>query len=273
MLKYLILSLDHSLQEWILKRNFPYQILTTKDDNISRIPLSECLAIVDTDSALESFVARHIHIPTIAILNSVHEDQQLYGATYLAEYVEVIDECFLTLVYNRFHKIPLIVGETTRTIIKELTPNDCDGLYDLYNSVGPNDNVAPLPTNRDDTRNALSDYMKNSYGFFGYGLWGIFAKSSNMLIGYCGIEQRTKEGETYFELSYLIHKDYQQNNLGYEVCKEIIELAKNEYELPELALFTSKENTASMRLAKKLGFQQLPFLLNGLVSFIIDISN
>lgn len=273
MLKYLVLSLDPSLQEVIIKSGFPYQILTITDDHLTHISLSECLAIVDTDFAIEAFTARHIAMPTIGVLNSVYADQQLYGATYLAEYVDVIDQPFLELVYNRYHKVPLVVGETSRTLIKELTPDDCDALYDLYDSIGSNPNVEPLPADRDETRNAITQYVKNGYGFFGYGLWGVFLKSTQQLIGYCGIEQHTKSGKTYFELSYMIHKAYQRQNLGYEVCQKIITIAESTYELPELALFTSKENTASIQLAKKLGFRQLPFLINERVSFIMNISN
>ena len=47
-------------------------------------------------------------------------------------------------------------------------------------------------------------YIQNVYSFYGFGLWGVFGKTSKKLIGRCGLENETSDGATAIELSYLL---------------------------------------------------------------------
>lgn len=97
-------------------------------------------------------------------------------------------------------------------------------------------------------------YIVNRYPFYDYGMWTILDKSTGMVIGRAGLEEREVDGEVYTELGYMIHHLYRRKGIAFEVCQAILEYAKTILYLEEIHLFVHVGNTASKRLAQKLGF-------------------
>lgn len=97
-------------------------------------------------------------------------------------------------------------------------------------------------------------YIVHRYPFYGYGMWTILDKSTGMVIGRAGLEEREVDGEIYTELGYMIHYLYRRKGIAFEVCQAILEYAKNALYLEKIHLFVHPDNTASKRLAEKLGF-------------------
>ena len=106
-------------------------------------------------------------------------------------------------------------------------------------------------------------YIRHMYGYYGYGTWLVFHRESGQLIGRAGLENKdytnggrtvTFSGQTELELGYIIAPEYQGQGYATEVCRAIIEFAINETEFDRINCLIDAENTASVNLAKKLGF-------------------
>ena len=173
-------------------------------------------------------------------------------ATYAADAL-VYDEKDLTKdyiehVYNRHYKIPCKILETERTYLRETYVDDLDALYDLYGHDEIMEFIPPL-FERKEEEQYHRDYYDKIYSFYDYGMWGVFDKNTDQMIGRCGIDPH----EYGAELGYIISPEYQGRGIAFEVCSAIIRYAK-EIELPELWAKIDERNKASVNLAKKLGF-------------------
>lgn len=167
------------------------------------------------------------------------------GTRYAVESLAELDIEYLERVRRRYNHIPWDIGETDRCLIRELSLSDLPALYELYAKPGMTDYVEPLYDYETELEYQKA-YIENMYGFYEYGMWLVFSKETGKLIGRAGLE--------HDELGYMIAPELQ--NLGYatEVCRFIIDYARENTDFEELYCRIDERNEASVRLAKKLGF-------------------
>ena len=171
------------------------------------------------------------------------------------------DEGFLYEVYCRFHGIPLDVLQTTRCYVRELCLDDMDSLYELYSSEGFTEFMEPL-FDYEEELEYEKKYIRNIYGIYGFGMWLVFDKATERLIGRCGLEYKEQEnGEAAVELGYGIHADFRKKGYATEVCSAIMKYAKDRNLLPILCRI-DPQNAASVALARKLGFIAADEIIN-----------
>ncbi len=174
-------------------------------------------------------------------------------ASYVVYDEEDIDDDMLELVCARKYNEPLVIARTQRFIIREMTVGDLPHLYELYETLSDCQYVKPLHEYEDEKTFTIK-YIENMYGFFGYGLWLVFDKTTGELVARAGIENRSIDGQNCQELGYLVKKSWQGKHVTWEVMNQIVELAKDRFELEELYICTMKTNIPSIQLALKLGF-------------------
>lgn len=176
------------------------------------------------------------------------------GSTpYVITKLEGISPQYLRLIYARGRKEPLVIATTRRLLIREMALSDLDALYALYETLSDCPYVEPL-YNRDEETIFTQRYIQNMYGFYEYGLWLVFERKTNTLVGRVGLENREIDGNVCQELGYLIGKPWQGRGYAKEAC-----LAALSYGFTELALETvfvciQNTNKPSAALAKELGF-------------------
>ncbi len=214
---------------------------------------SDCIVIEDSHNGV--MAATYAAICCLGYLNPNSGTQDLSQASYLAESLEGIDLNFLQMVHAHSNHLPWTVFTTDRCIVREISTDDMDALYELYNHPDMTQYMEGLLKNREDELEFTRAYIENMYYFYGYGLWVIIDKQTGQLIGRAGLSHREVDGVTEAELGYCIRHDYQKQGIAYEVCNNIIQLAQNQFEITHLNIFTRPENTASIRLAEKLGFE------------------
>ena len=146
---------------------------------------------------------------------------------------------------RRYNHIPWDIGETDRCLIRELSLSDLPALYELYDKPGMTDFVEPLYDYETELEYQKA-YIENMYGFYEYGMWLVFSRKTGKLIGRAGLE--------HDELGYMIAPEFQNQGYATEVCRFIIDYARKNTEFEELYCRIDERNTASVRLAKKLGF-------------------
>ncbi len=202
-----------------------------------RIPesLTDCLWIVS--SKQQKQIADSLGIA------SVGEPQ--CGTRYAVESLAELDIEYLERVRRRYNHIPWDIGETDRCLIRELSLSDLPALYELYDKPGMTDYVEPLYDYETELEYQKA-YIENMYGFYEYGMWLVFSKETGKLIGRAGLE--------HDELGYMIAPELQNRGYATEVCRFIIDYARENTDFEELYCRIDERNEASVRLAKKLGF-------------------
>lgn len=202
-----------------------------------RIPesLTNCIWIVS--SKQQKQIADSLGIA------SVGEPQ--CGTRYAVESLAELEIEYLERVRRRYNHIPWDIGETDRCLIRELSLSDLPALYELYDKPGMTDFVEPLYDYETELEYQKA-YIENMYGFYEYGMWLVFSKETGKLIGRAGLEHN--------EMGYMIAPELWNQGYATEVCRFIIEYARKNTDFEELYCRIDERNTASVRLAKKLGF-------------------
>ena len=190
---------------------------------------------------------------------------ELWGADYVVMDENAIDEALAERVYKRHTGEPWTIAETKRCIIRELTMDDIDALFELYSKPGITDFVEPL-YDYDKECEYERAYIEHMYGYYEYGMWLIFSKDTGELIGRAGLENRDycDERETQgvpgayhseMELGYIIAPEYQRQGYATEVCQAILEYAWENLCPDRINCLIDENNYPSRRLVEKLGFQ------------------
>lgn len=166
-------------------------------------------------------------------------------ASYVVYDEDDIDDDMLKLVCARKYNESLVIAETERFIIREMTVGDLPHLYELYETLSDCIYVEPLYGYEEEKAFTIK-YIENMYGFFGYGLWLIFDRKTGELVARAGIENRSIDGQNCQELGYLVKKNWQGKHVAWEVMSRIVELAKDRFGLEELNICTMKTNIPSV---------------------------
>lgn len=167
------------------------------------------------------------------------------GTRYAVESLAELDIEYLERVRRRYNHIPWDIGETDRCLIRELSLSDLPALYELYDKPGMTDFVEPLYDYETELEYQKA-YIENMYGFYEYGMWLVFSKETGKLIGRAGLE--------HDEMGYMIAPELWNQGYATEVCRFIIDYARENTDFEELYCRIDEKNTASVRLAQKLGF-------------------
>ena len=105
-------------------------------------------------------------------------------------------------------------------------------------------------------RAGVEEWIKRNqarYSSNGYGLWGMVLKSSNEMIGDCGLVQQEVEGETLVEIGYHVRKDLWGNGFATEAAVACRDFGFRNLDVAQLISLIRAENLASRRVAEKAG--------------------
>lgn len=180
--------------------------------------------------------------------------QDFLSVRYVAESLSQVEEEYLNMVYMRAHGMPLTIAVTRRTVIREMTIDDLPAMYELYADEAVAEWVEPL-YDYDRELEFTREYIDNMYGFYGYGLWLVFDRETKELIGRVGISRRCIDGEECCELGYIIKSSRQRQGIGTEVSRAVLNYATDRLGMDKMWLCAASDNTASLALAHKLGFE------------------
>ncbi|MDE6219099.1 MAG: GNAT family N-acetyltransferase [Lachnospiraceae bacterium] len=208
--------------------------------------------VMITETAEEAAYYAVNQIPYIVWLNERNKDQSFPTGSYCVENLSDIDARYLDRVYRRFHDIPWDIAETARLRIREITVEDVPQLYELYDDASITQYMEPLFADPEQERIYTREYIKNVYGFYGYGMWVLEDKERGQLIGRAGLE--FKEGFEGLELGFMLGVAYQHKGYAYEACTEILSYGVRELDQKTYCSFINEENKASIRLCERLGF-------------------
>lgn len=207
-----------------------------------------------TDRIERCLEAKTCGIPYLLYLHDGNREESFEEIPYAVTALEGVDIFYMDKVCRRFRDLPWIILETDRCILREVTEDDLDELYEIYEEPSITLYTEGLYEDREMERTYIRDYTEQVYKFCGYGIWAVIQKESGRLIGRAGLACR--EGFDTPELGYVIGVPYQRQGYATEVCRAIVDYAATELGFETLRALFRKENEASYRLCRKLGFHE-----------------
>ena len=249
-LEILILDSDYSDQKVPIKEEFR---VVYDWQNLSINERQNALLISGEEAKIQE---ANNHEIAVLGLETVKKDIFL-PCTYIIEDLFSLTKQEAERIYAREKNIPVVVMETDRMIIREMSEKDIDLLYLLYEDAENTHYVEPLFSNREEEIAYINDYSRMIYRFYDLGMWLLFHKETGELIGRAGVEPMDHEGETVLELGYLIGRKWQRQGFATESCNGILEYVRQMEQYPYVDALIELENTESIGFIQSLGFEKL----------------
>lgn len=208
------------------------------------------LVISDSPEAVKKMTAEGIYVT--GFYHPQNNDEIFEGVSYAVTDVEELTVYSYEEVYRRLAGIPWDIMETERLYVRESTVEDVTDFYRIYGEPSMTDYIEDLFPEPEEERAYMQDYIRQMYGFYGFGMWTVIEKSKGRIIGRAGLDVR--EGYDLPELGFVIEKSYQQKGYAKEVCSAVLAYAKDELLFDKVQALVEKENIGSVHLLKQLGF-------------------
>lgn len=229
-------------------------VTVVKDlEELSRHQAGRILLITDKEEFYTEALSRGMAF--LIYLSDLKNSKAFPKATYAITTLDGVEMSYLDKVFRRFHHLPWHILDTKRCRVREMTMDDLDALYKIYENPSITRYMEGLYEEREKEAAYTEDYIKSVYGFYGYGLWMIEEKTTGQIIGRAGLSHR--EGYEEPELGYVIGKPYQNQGYATEVCRAIIQYGMEEIGFSHFNAFVHKENQPSIRICEKCGFVRI----------------
>lgn len=93
------------------------------------------------------------------------------------------------------------------------------------------------------------------YSRDGYSHWAVIEKSSNILVGVCGIISEQADNENHVGIGYIFNKQYWGMGYAIESASACVDYAFHNLKLDEITAQIRPDNASSKRVAEKLGMR------------------
>lgn len=149
-----------------------------------------------------------------------------------------------------------IFVETERLILRELVPEDEDGLFELDSDPAVHEFLGNKPiTNREQAREAIQ-FIRQQYIDNGIGRWAIVEKKSNAFIGWTGlklVKKRTNNHINYYDVGYRLIKRYWGQGFATESAEASLQYGFNTLNIPVIYAIADSANAGSQKVLEKAG--------------------
>ena len=224
---------------------------------------SECLVIEDSSNGLRA--AKAAGISRLAFHNPNSGNQDLSIANCIVESFEEVTPYFLYYVYQHTNHLPAVITETPRLTLRELAMDDLPALYKILLEPSIARFCGESARSFSEFSELHKAYISGAYHFRGYGLWGVFLRSTGELIGRCGFEPTIIENSPNVELGYLISERFQRKGYASEAIGACFSLCSR-FEISSVFAVIHPQNAVSLHLARKFGMEVIGQTVRGDIS-------
>lgn len=222
---------------------------------LSKLGVKAEEAVIIEDSEFGAAAAKAAGVACIGYENPNSGKQCLKDANVILQGFDGLNVNFIENVLLRSQGEPIIITSTKRLLIRELAVSDIKDIYPIYQD--PNirkyiDNIDDYLENEIEKQKA---YIHNVYSFYGYGLWGVFSKTTGGLIGRCGIENQIVDGKEEIMLSYLLDSNHWGYGYAVECCNAVLKYAAEELDIKRIIAVIDYDNSRSIKTAQKIGMK------------------
>ena len=145
------------------------------------------------------------------------------------------------------------ICDTHRLIIRPFSIDDVPALSEILSD----DEVMKYSVRGVCDEDATRDFIKwcmACYVSYGLGPWALIDKSSNLLIGFCGVSPQSVAGNEEPNLGYRLAVEFWNRGLACEAAKGVLEYVFTQTTHQSVVVIIEPEHIASLKVAKKIGF-------------------
>lgn len=175
------------------------------------------------------------------------------GVPWEQDPIRAIGQEELYRVWQRRKGLPWHIADTKRLSLRETVEEDGAILYEIQKDAQEAGFVEPLEADPAVRREKIRAYRSFVYGFYGFGIWTVFLRESGRVIGRAGLE--IQEGSEEPFLGFVIHPRERRKGYAGEACRAVLEYGFAQLDLPVVRARVHRDNRASLRLCRKLGFR------------------
>ena len=146
-----------------------------------------------------------------------------------------------------------IVCETSRLVLRKFNESDVESLLSFRGDAEVMRFSVVGPETREDIQTKYLPSCLKRYSRDGLGQWAVVRKSDDLCVGECGICVQEVDGEREFEISYRLRRDCWGMGLATEAARACRDYGFRKAGLRRLISIIEAENTASIRVAEKIG--------------------
>ncbi len=194
--------------------------------------------------------------PVLVYLHPGNRDANFGDARYALEEPEDLEPEYLERVYRRCHNLPWEILGTKRCWLRETVEEDVDCFWKMYQEAELTRYTEGLYPSPQAERKYIREYRRLVYCFYEFGVWTVLDRRSGAVVGRAGLSVR--EGYDLPELGFVIGMEWQGRGLAEEVCRGILEYARELLGFERIQVLVHQENAASLHLCRKLGFREQP---------------
>ena len=144
----------------------------------------------------------------------------------------------------------MIIAETKRLILREITANDTEQAYLLNLDPEVIRYTGDKPfKNSEEAKIFLENY--NHYKKYGFGRWGVIDKTNSEFLGWCGLKFIEKNNE--YDVGFRFFKKHWGKGYATESARACIELGFTKFNMSVIIGRAAKQNVASIKVLQKLG--------------------
>lgn len=145
-----------------------------------------------------------------------------------------------------------IIGETSRLILRETSPDDAQMMFELNNDPLVIRYTGDPPF---DSVEAAAQFLKYYDHFKKYnrGRWAIIERTSNVILGWCGLKYHEDNGET--DLGFRLFQKHWNKGYATEASHLALQYGFRRLSLDNVIARAVKENIASLKVINKLGLE------------------
>ena len=152
-----------------------------------------------------------------------------------------------------------IIFETKRLYAKKLT---ADSIFDLKKMLqDPRVMYAYEGVFDDEMTEDWLNKMLWRYDEYGFALNGIYLKTTDEMIGQCGITMQEYQNSLVHEVGYLFCADFWHQGYATEAAKAARDYAFTVLKAPRVFAFVRDTNTASMNVARRCGLKAIDIII------------
>jgi RimJ/RimL family protein N-acetyltransferase len=167
-----------------------------------------------------------------------------------------------------------IVCQTARLLLRPFHDSDVDALLAFRGDAEVMRFSLTGPETRADIHTKFLPSCLRRYARDGLGQWAVVRRSDGIMVGECGICAQQVDGEKEFEISYRLRRDCWGNGLATEAARACRDYGFQQAGLRRLISIIESENTASIRVAEKMGMtMEKSASFHGILVLIYSVAN
>lgn len=147
-----------------------------------------------------------------------------------------------------------IIIETERLIIREMNQLDLNALCKIMCDEEVMKATYESAFNEEEVQRWLNRHLKR-YEDYGFGLWAVVLKETNIMIGQCGLTLQTWKNKQVLEIGYLFQKSYWHKGYATEAAIACKEYAFSVLNASSVYSIIRDTHTASQNVAIKNGMK------------------